>query len=242
MLTDEDRKYILNRLLSKIYDISDVVYQIRTWIRGEGPEADDFDETVNLFFDYIEIISENYKAYGISDSQYQLLLTFTRAFEAFSNKNNCPPLFINSAEWKQIIQMAKALLKSFNYQKIPEVLTKEKIKFMINQLLGIIFSMSNTESPEKPWVLCEDTEGTEWNDLTEMISHFFDEVKPILEHFKGFGLSEKQYQELKQFHDVLQAFSSEHSLTSKFTYLPDWEKIREMAKDVLRAFNYGLQA
>jgi hypothetical protein len=41
-----DRKQILASILETIKGISDKEYQKRVWIRGEGTEVDDFDETL----------------------------------------------------------------------------------------------------------------------------------------------------------------------------------------------------
>jgi hypothetical protein len=56
MLTDEARRNIINQHLKNIHHISDKEYQKRVWIRGEGPECDDFDETVNYFFGEMDSI------------------------------------------------------------------------------------------------------------------------------------------------------------------------------------------
>jgi hypothetical protein len=117
MLTNEDRKYILNEFLSNICGISDVEYQKRVWIRGEGPEVDDFDETVCHFFDDGDPILKGYKDYGVTDSQYQLLKQFRDQFMAFSDKYHWPESFIDTSEWTKITEMAKEILKVFNYQK-----------------------------------------------------------------------------------------------------------------------------
>lgn len=121
MLTNEDRKYILNEFLVNISGISDVEYQKRVWIRGEGPECDDFTETVCHFFDDGNPIIENYKDYGIIDSQYQLLVKFRDEFDAFCNgpalKYYLPQDFIDTPEWGKIMEMAKEVLKAFNYEK-----------------------------------------------------------------------------------------------------------------------------
>ena len=117
MLTNEDRKYILNEFLSNIDGISDLEYQKRVWIRGEGPEVDNFDETVCHFFDDGDPILKNYKDYGITDSQYQLLKQFRGQFMDFSDKHHWPEGFIAIPEWEKITEMAKKVLKTFNYQK-----------------------------------------------------------------------------------------------------------------------------
>ena len=120
MLTNEDRKYILNQLLINISGISDIEYQKRVWIRGEGPECDDFTETVCHFFDGGDPILKNYKDYGITDRQYHLLVKFRDEFRAFSDENDWPPEFIDTPEWARIMAMAKEVLKAFNYQGKPK--------------------------------------------------------------------------------------------------------------------------
>jgi hypothetical protein len=113
MLNDEDKKYVFNEYLRCIHHISNKEYQIRAWILGEI--GSDFDETVNLFFDIGEPILKEYKGYGISEEQYQLLKKFRDTFEAFPYKFHLPQEFINTSEWKTIMAMAKGVLKAFNY-------------------------------------------------------------------------------------------------------------------------------
>ena len=117
MLTDEDRKYILNEHLRNIYHISDKEYQRRVWIQGKGPECDDFDETCCHFFDDGDPMLENYKDFSITDNQYQILKRFRDRFRSFSDDNYWPPEFIDTPEWNEITEMAKAVLKAFNYSK-----------------------------------------------------------------------------------------------------------------------------
>lgn len=114
-----NRQQILAFFLRIISHISDIEYQERVWIRGEGPEVDDFDETVCHFFDDGDPILKNYKDYGITDAQYHLLITFRTAFETFidSPKPYLPEDFINTAEWRKIIEMAKEVLEAFNYTR-----------------------------------------------------------------------------------------------------------------------------
>lgn len=117
MLTNEDRKRILNSVLETIVGISDKEYQKRVWIRGEGPEVDDFDETRCFFFDDGDPLLENYKAFGLSETQYHLLKKFRDKFRIFSDKHNWPPEFIDTPEWDQITRMAKEVLVAFDYKK-----------------------------------------------------------------------------------------------------------------------------
>lgn len=119
MLTNEDRKYILNQFLINISGISDVEYQKRVWIQGKGPECDDFDETACHFFDDGDPIIENYKDYGITDKQYHLLVKFRNEFDAFCRgpalRYYLPQKFIETPEWEKIMEMAKEVLEAFNY-------------------------------------------------------------------------------------------------------------------------------
>jgi len=117
MLSNEDRKYIVSEYLRTIHHISSKEYQKRVWIRGEGPECDDFDETVNYFFGEIDSILNEYKEFGITENQFHVLKSFRDKFEVFADKNNWPSEFIDTPEWNEITEMAKEVLKAFNYDK-----------------------------------------------------------------------------------------------------------------------------
>lgn len=119
MFTDKDRKQILENFLETIEGISDKEYQKRIWIKGKGPEVDDFDETVCHFFDDGDPILKNYKDYGITDVQYHLLMKFRTLFDTFVNgpKPYLPEDFINTSKWKKIMKKAKDVLKAFDYPK-----------------------------------------------------------------------------------------------------------------------------
>jgi hypothetical protein len=118
---DIDRKQILASCLEVIAGISDKEYQKRVWIRGKGPEVDDFDETVCNFFQDGNGIIQNYKDFGVTDNQYQLLIKFRDEFDAFRRgpalKYYSPQEFIDNPEWTKISEMAKEILKAFNYKK-----------------------------------------------------------------------------------------------------------------------------
>lgn len=112
-----DRKKVVEFLLQTLYSISDKEYQKRIWIEGAGPEWDNFDEAVNDFFDDGDPVLENYQAYGLSDVQYQLLKKFRDEFKVFKRGNYFPEEFVDSPEWGEIMNLAKDVLKAFNYQK-----------------------------------------------------------------------------------------------------------------------------
>jgi hypothetical protein len=115
--SDEDKKQILTSVLETIEGISDKEYQKRIWIRGEGPEVDDFDETCCNFFGDGDPLLENYKDFRITESQYQILKKFRDKFEVFANDNHFPHKFIDTPKWNEITEMAKEVLKAFNYRK-----------------------------------------------------------------------------------------------------------------------------
>lgn len=115
MLSDENRRYIIKQYLETIHHISDKEYQKRVWIRGEGPECDDFDETVNYFFGEIDSILEEYKDFWITENQRQILKKFRDQFRIFSDENSWPPEFIDTPEWDEITKIAKEVLQAFNY-------------------------------------------------------------------------------------------------------------------------------
>lgn len=97
--------------------ISDKDYQKRVWIRGEGPEVDDFDETVCHFSQEGDGIIEKYKDFGLTEHQYQILKKFRDQFIAFSDENDFPEEFIDTPEWAKIIELAKNVLQAFNFKK-----------------------------------------------------------------------------------------------------------------------------
>ena len=118
---DIDRKQILTSVLETIEGISDKEYQKRVWIRGEGSEVDDFDETTCNFFQDGNGVIQNYKDFGLSDKQHQILAKFRDEFDAFCNgpalKHYLPENFIDTPEWERIMNLAKEVLKAFDYPK-----------------------------------------------------------------------------------------------------------------------------
>jgi hypothetical protein len=114
LLTNDEKKCILGSYLDTIRGLSDKVYQKRIWICGEGPECDDFTETCCHFSDFEGIVLNEYKEFGITDSQYVLLKKFVDVFDGFSDLNNHPEEFIDTPEWNRITEMAKEVLKAFN--------------------------------------------------------------------------------------------------------------------------------
>ena len=110
-MDDINRKQIMEAFIEMIEHISDKEYQKRAWIKGE---AADFDEAVCLFFGESDSILENYKDFGITDTQYKLLKKLRDEFRIFADNNDFPEEFIDTPEWAKIIKMAKEALEVFN--------------------------------------------------------------------------------------------------------------------------------
>ena len=117
MIKKEDREYILNEYLRIIHIISDKDYQRRVWILGE-PIGSDFDEICCLILDDIgNPILDQYKDFGVTDVQYYILKKFQDHFRVFSEEHSYEPLFIDTSEWNEIVEMAKDVLQAFHYKK-----------------------------------------------------------------------------------------------------------------------------
>ena len=146
------RNSALNALLEEIALISDKEYQRRIWIRGEGPECDDFDETVCRYYDVIDRILEKKAEFGLSDIQYQILKKFHYEFEIFCEgpaiEYYLPQLFIDIPEWTNITKIAKEVLDVFcdkiEYEKI-----KGYVVSSMNLLKELIEKEGKTECQQK---------------------------------------------------------------------------------------------
>ena len=112
-----NKRKISEWFLQNLYLISNKEYQKKIWIEAAGPECQDFDEAVNDFFDDGDDILEKYLDYGLTQIQYQVLKKFRDEFDFFVKKNHFPEEFIDSPEWAKIMDLAKDVLKAFNFQK-----------------------------------------------------------------------------------------------------------------------------
>lgn len=111
---DINKNQVMETFIRIIEHISDKDYQRRIWIRGEGPEVDDFDETICHFSQEGDGIIENYKDFGLTESQHLVLKNFRDKFRDFSYKNYDPCEFIDTPEWEKITEMAKEVLYAFD--------------------------------------------------------------------------------------------------------------------------------
>lgn len=114
------RKSDLDEFLKNIAIIADEKYQERVWVKAEGPECNDIDDAICDFFDNHYVL-KRYKDFGITEDQHQLLTklyaklrTFTDTFGVYSPEKSTEKL-IQLPQWKEIREMSKIVLKSFDF-------------------------------------------------------------------------------------------------------------------------------
>ena len=106
---------------------------------------------------------------------------------------------------------------------------------MLGNFLQTVKWISDKEYQKRVWIRCE---GPECQAFDDAVCDFFDIGDPILENYKDFGITENQYKLLKKIRDHFKLFSDENNFPEIFIDTPEWAKIMEMAKDVLKAFNH----
>ncbi len=112
-----EKECILENLLNALGDITNLSYQKRIWILGEGPEVDSFDDAVNDYFQWGDIVVADPEMFGLTELQRQSLRIFHQSFDHFADDNNDPELFIDTPEWKEIMEMARKVLDAFGWKK-----------------------------------------------------------------------------------------------------------------------------
>ena len=119
-ISEADRKQILKDCLRIIDRLCDIEYLRKAWIRGEDPNWVDYDEIVCTLSPELDWILEKYKYFFVSDIQCLILKEFRDEFDAF--KDTTPMInyhhdFIESREWKRVMESGKDVLEVFKYKK-----------------------------------------------------------------------------------------------------------------------------
>ena len=121
MISDADRKQILDSFIENIACMSDKECQKRVWVRSEGPECDDIDDSICDFFDEGYVL-EKYKDFGITESQYKLLMKlhgklreFADKYGVYSSEKSTEKL-IELPQWKEIRDISKNIIQAFNFK------------------------------------------------------------------------------------------------------------------------------
>jgi hypothetical protein len=114
-------------------------------------------------------------------------------------------------------------------------LTEDEKKNILHSVLEMIEWISDKEFQRRVWIRAE---GPEQIDFTETVNCFFDDIDPVLKKNHEYKMSDKEYKTLKHFRDEFDAFSSKNDFADEFIDTPEWDRIVNMAKEVLVVFDY----
>lgn len=123
MNEDINRLQILEEFLKNIFRLSDEAYQQRVWVQAAGPECNDIDDSVCDFFDDGDPILENYKEFGITEIQFEILMNLHQKLRIFTDSygvyypDKSTEKLIKMPEWREIRNLAKEVLNAFNFHK-----------------------------------------------------------------------------------------------------------------------------
>ena len=114
-------------------------------------------------------------------------------------------------------------------------LNNEEKKYILSEYLRNISHIPDKEYQKRVWIRGE---GPECQAFDDAVCDFFDIGEPILDDYKDFKITDSQYELLIKFRDEFREFSRKYNLPQEFIDTPEWEKIMETAKEVLKVFNY----
>lgn len=116
-------------------------------------------------------------------------------------------------------------------------LTEEDKKYILNEFLRNISHISDKEYQKRVWI---QGKGPEVDDFDETCCHFFDDGDPILKKHTEYNIKKNQYHLLMKLRNSFSSFvdGPRPYLPEEFIDTPEWEKIMELAGEVLKAFNY----
>lgn len=117
-LSAQQKKQVIKSLVEVVQAFADKDYQQRIWIRGEGPEVDDFDDAICDFCPTADAIIEEHKDFKLSREQLESLKKLNTEVSIFADENNLPELFIDTPDWDKIVNLAKELIKVFKSYQI----------------------------------------------------------------------------------------------------------------------------
>ncbi len=114
-------------------------------------------------------------------------------------------------------------------------LNDEEKKHTFNEYLRHLSHLLDKEYQRRVWIRGE---GPECQAFDDAVCDFFDIGDPILSDYKEFGITEIQYSLLKKFRNKFRVFANDNDFPEEFIDTLEWEKITEMAKEILEAFDY----
>jgi hypothetical protein len=116
-------------------------------------------------------------------------------------------------------------------------LSESDRKEVLNGFIRIFTRIYNKEYQRRVWI---EGKGPECDDFDETADYILDDGRSIIVNFKDFGITDTQYLLLKTFFDEFEVFSDEHDWPADFIDTPEWTRITEMAKEVLKAFHWEM--
>jgi hypothetical protein len=117
-------------------------------------------------------------------------------------------------------------------------LSDEARNYILSEHLCHISCISDKEYQKRVWI---DAKGPEEDSFEDTVCDFFIVCDSILNEYHEFNITDNQYVILKKFRNEFRIFSDKHDHPCEFICSPEWEKIMDSAKDVLKAFNYQTQ-
>lgn len=152
--------------------------------------------------------------------------------EGFENYNRG-----SAMAYSQVIFLLRQQAHVFNIDEDEiglATLTKEDRAQVLFKFLSAIRSIADKNYQKDTWICAEDPEV---DDFTERGCDIFDDSNLILEKYSEYGITEEQYALLKKFRDAFEVFAGNNHWPPFFIDTPEWTEIREMAKQILKAFN-----
>ena len=106
----KNKSQFISRFAHEVIDsISDYNYQLRSWARGEGVEVDSYDETMNEFAYFFEIIEKDPASFGLSEDEFEKIKTLEKRIDEHGDlaTRGYDEEIISHPSWEKVIEAAK---------------------------------------------------------------------------------------------------------------------------------------
>ncbi len=108
-------------------------------------------------------------------------------------------------------------------------------KHFLGSFIRCVFHVSSKEYQKRVWI---EGRGPECDDFEDTANFIIGDGEIILKNYRDFGINDDQFFLLNGFYSEFNFFSDEHFFAQEFIDTPEWTKITEMAKEVLKAFHW----
>ncbi len=111
-------------------------------------------------------------------------------------------------------------------------------KKILASYLETVKNISDKEYQLRVWI---QGGGIEVDDFDETVCNFFQDGNGIIKNYREFEITDKQYHLLIKLRDEFKAFchgpALRYYLPQEFINKPEWKKLMNLAKEVLKEFN-----